>query len=809
MFKNYLRVGYRNLIRSKTFSFINILGLAVGIAAAMLVVIYVIDEVSYDQFHSKKDRIYRLSFEEQRQDNTFRFAKVPFPVRNVLMESIPEIEEITRIYSNTKVSGAAMIHVEEEIYAEPNLWFAEPSFFNVFDFEFVSGSRESALTIENTAILTESTAKKYFGTVDPIGKTIKYDKGTSLEVIGVMKDPPTQSHIQFSILVPKELLRNIWVRDFNYDLEKDWNWSGSHSYMMLKESSSIKAVEDKLPKVVADHFQHVNETFKLVAFPMEDIYLQSTYKGEILPSESQARQTQLYIFSAIAAIILLVAAINFMNLSTARSIKRAREVGIRKVMGAQRRFLIFQFLGEALMISLLALIHAMLLVNLTLPMFNRFTGKTFQFADSVLNIEVGLMSLVITVFIGLFSGTYPALFLSSFKPIKTLKNDFRISGNLGLRKLFVIIQFTITIMFISAVVVVFEQLEYIKNKDLGFDMDQTLVVNNRTLMSQEYAVLKSELMKSPDVSDVYLGHIPGKPAWGNTVIPEGYTEEDALSISLMYVGYGVTDFFDIDILNGRPFTKTLDVDTVNAQSSFMINKRLADFIGWEIDEAIGKEIKWIGGNNNQQLIKGRVVAVVDDFHFSSLYNEIRPLLFRLSNWGEVAIKYKMDRTNQLLPFVEQTWNEAVPSQKFEYSFLDEDLMAQYEKEENLSSLITYFSVLAVLISCLGLFGLSSFSMEQRKKEFAIRKTLGATIKEISTLISSDFGKLILIASLIACPIAWLIMQSWLNDFTYGIDLKLWHFGFAAFVGLFVALSTVSVQLLKAASANPVDSLRNE
>lgn len=809
MLKNYVRVGYRNLIRNKTFSFINILGLAIGIAAAILVVIYVTDEISYDQFHTNKDRIYRLSFEEQRQDNTMRFAKVPFPVRNVLMESIPEIEEITRIYSNTNVSGAAMVHIDEEIYAEPDLWFAEPSFFKVFDFEFVSGSVETALTVENTAIITESTAKKYFGDVDPMGKTINYYKSTRLEVTGVVKDPPTQSHIQFTVLLPTELLRNIWIRDFKYDFEKDWNWSGSYSYMMLKEGSSVESVEAKFPEIVENHFQEVNDTFRLIAFPMKDIYLQSTFRGEIIPSENQARQTQLYIFSVIAAVILLVAAINFMNLSTARSVKRAREVGIRKVMGAHRKYLILQFLGEALLISFLALAHALLLVNLSLPLFNQFTNKDFEFSNAVLNSEIGIISVGLTLFIGLLSGAYPALFLSSFKPVKTLKNDFKIGGNIGMRKVFVIIQFSITILFISAVLVVYQQLSYIRDKDLGFDKEQTLVINNRTLLREEYSLLKSELLKSPDVSDVYLGHIPGKAAWGNSITPEGYTDDEALSISTMYVGYDITDFFDIEILNGRSFSKALDIDTVNAQSSFMINKRLADFIGWEIDEAIGKEIKWIGGNNNQQLIKGRVVAVVDDFHFSSLYNEIRPLLFRLSNWGEVAVKYKVARTDNLIPFVEQTWNKVVPSQKFHYSFLDVDLNAQYVKEENLSSLINYFSVLAVFISCLGLFGLASFTMEQRKKEFAIRKTLGATINEISTLISSDFGKLIGIASLIACPVAWLVMQSWLNDFTYGIELEFWYFGVAAVISLLVALSTVSIQLLKAARANPVDSLRNE
>ena len=579
MVKNFLRIAFRNLLRSKMFSLINILGLAIGIAAALLVVIYVIDEVSYDQFHSKKDRIYRLSFEEQRKDHNIRYAKVPFPVRNVLMEAIPEIEDITRIYSNTKVSGAAMIHVDEEIYIEPDLWFAENSFFETFDFEFIAGSSLEALSIRNTAVITESTARKYFGEDDPIGKTIKYYQSTTVEVTAVVKDPPIQSHLQFSVLLPVELLRERWNKVFNYDFEKDWKWAGSYSYVRLKEGARIEDVESKFPQLVSEHFQEVNDSFKLIAYPMKDIYLKSTFDGEILPTES-ARDTQLYIFSVIALIILLVAAINFMNLSTARSIKRAREVGIRKVMGAHRGTLVFQFLGEAIVISFLALAHAILAVNLLLPMFNQFTSKNFGFMETVLSSEIMLIAIAITLLIGVLSGVYPAFFLSSFKPIKTLKNDFKVKGNLGIRKLLVIAQFSIAIVFISAVVVVYQQLSYIKDKDLGFEREQMLIINNRTLDKKQFSVLKSELLKHPGVSDVYLGHIPGRQAWGNTITPEGYTREEALSVAIMYVGYEINEFFDIDIVSGRSFLETMDYDSINDRSSFMINRKMAKLIGW-------------------------------------------------------------------------------------------------------------------------------------------------------------------------------------------------------------------------------------
>ena len=809
MINNYLKIAWRNLIRNKTYSLINILGLATGIAAAILVVVFVTDELSYDQFHSKKDRIYRLSFEEPRQDDIFRYAKIPFPAKEVLMESIPEIEDITRVYNNTKVSGAPMIHVDEEIYAEPDLWFAEPGFFDVFDFEMIAGDPKTALTISNSAVITESTAMKYFGDEDPIGKEIRYYKNTVLEVTGVTKDPPVNSHLQFSLLVPIELIRGIWVKNYNYDFEVDWNWAGSHNYMMIKEGATVEAVESKFDQLVTDHFQEINEGFKLIAFPMKDIYLKSIFKGEMQPAESEARLIQLYIFSIIAGVILLVAAINFMNLSTARSVKRAREVGIRKVMGAQRKFLVMQFQGEALLIAFLALAHAVLFVNLSLPLFNHFTGKEYSFNDKILNIEIVSISIGLTVLIGLLSGIYPALFLSSFKPIKTLKNDFKTAGNFSLRKVLVVVQFAISIIFISAVVVVYNQLDFIRSKDLGFDRKQILVINNRTVNTPEYEVLKSELSKSPNVSEVYLGHIPGKAVWGNSVIPEGYTEDEEVSVALMYAGYGLTEFFDINLLSGRPFSKSLDVDTVNERSSFIINKHFADFLGWGVDGALNKELRWIGGNNNKQLIKGRVVGVVDDFHFSSLYEGVRPLVVRLSNWGEIAVKYKAKNTKELLPFVEDTWNNIIPTQKFDYSFLDEEIQAQYEKEENLSSLINYFTLLAIFISCLGLFGLASFTVEQRRKEFAIRKTLGATVTQISNLISTDFGKLILIAAVFACPLAWFALQQWLDGFAYRIELSSWYFGLAVLMGLAVAFSTILIQVLKAAKTNPVESLRNE
>ncbi|MEQ9424699.1 MAG: FtsX-like permease family protein [Cyclobacteriaceae bacterium] len=805
MVKNYLKIAYRNLLRNKLYSVINILGLAVGLAATILVAVYVLDEISYDQFHQKKDKIYRLSFTEQRQDDLFKYAKIPFPSKEVLMEGIPEIKSYTRFYNNTVVSGAAMIHVDDEIYAETGIWFVDPNLLEIFDFKLLQGNPETILQDRNSVVLTEETAIKYFGSTDVIGKSISYYQNSNLTVTGIIQKPPSNSHIQFDLLLPVERLRQWWVENYAYDFEVDWKWAGSYSYVLLEDGADIQAIEEKAAQIVKDHFQEIDESFQLVFFPMNDIYLKSDYSGEM---SAVGSLDKLYLFSAIAAIILLVAAINFMNLATARSIKRAREVGIRKVMGAKKGLLISQFLGESLLIASIALFHSLLLVNLTLPLFNLFTGKVYSFSDTLFQPDILIAALVTTFVVGIVSGLYPAFFLSSFKPAKTLKNDLKVNGNVSVRKVLVIAQFAIAITFIAAVFIINEQLSFIHNKDLGFNKEQTLIINNRTLDPKQFNLLQNELLKSANIKDVYLGHIPGRRPWGNTIIPEGRTADEAISTDILYAGYKIVDFFNIELADGRSFDPKIDIDSINERSSFLINERMVDFLGWE-NVALNKEFHWIGGNNNKQLIKGRVVGVIKDFHHASLYKEIKPLIIRLSQWGEVAIKFKPKETGPVVKFVEDKWLELFPDQRFEYSFMDEDLKAQYEKEENLASLINYFTFLAIFISCLGLFGLASFIVEQRKKEFAIRKTLGATIRHISVLVTSDFGKLIFIAAVIGCPIAWYYMDDWLNSFQYRIDISAWYFALALFAGLAVAFLTISMQVVRAAKTNPVDSLRNE
>ena len=806
MIGNYLVIAYRNLLRSKAFSFINILGLAVGLAAAILVAVYVTDELSYDQFHSKGDRIYRLSFSETRQDELFRYAKLPFPVKSVLTGNIPEIESITRLYNNTSVSSAPMIHVGDDIHTESGFWFAEPGFFDVFDFELISGDPKTALTNSHSVILTRSTARKYFGTEDPLGREIGYYKSTILTVTGIVEDPPRNSHVQFDLLAPIELLRGIWVRDYGYDFEKDWKWNGSYNYALVRSQADISEVETKLPALVEAHFREIQDSFNLELFPFDRLYLSSPYRGEMGAYGSMDR---LYAFSAIAMIILFVACINFMNLATARSAKRAREVGIRKVLGAHRKYLVFQFLGESSVISVLALAHALLLVNLSLPLFNHFAGKSYSMLTDILTLDVVIFSMVVTMLVGLMSGIYPAFFLSSFQPIRTLRNDFKTGGNISLRKTLVVVQFAIAMIFMVSVIVIYSQLNYLKNKDLGYITEQTLLINNRSLSPDKFELFRQQcLTEIGEISELYHGDIPGKKVWGNTVIPEGHTDDEGLSVSLMYVGYDIVNFFDIELMAGRSFQRGLDHDSINARSSFIINRALAAKIGWSLDSALGREIHWIGGNNNQQLIKGRVVGIVDNFHYRSLYDPVKPLLMRLSGWGDIAIRFR-GHPAETIRSVQEIWTAMHPTQNFDYTFLDNDLYLQYEKEQNLASLVNYFTVLAIFISVIGLFGLVSFSLEQRRREFALRKILGAGLTQLAILLGSQFGKLILVACLIGIPFSWMALREWLNGFAYSITITPYHFLMAIGAGLLVSLLTMMAHMVGISKNSPSESLRIE
>jgi putative ABC transport system permease protein len=806
MLFNYLTIAFRNLWRNKLYSFINVLGLAVGLASAIIVLVYSIDELSYDHYHEKKDRIFRLSYQEQRQDDLLKDARVPFPYKNVLDSHLPEVEKVARMMNNVAVGGPDEMVVGSETYTETNLYITDPELFSILDFDWIAGDASSAFRELNSVVLTRSIAIKYFGSTDCLGETIVYNQGPQLSVTGVVGDLPRNTHLTAEIFVPMPLLDARWTENYQYDVDQDWKWLGCYTYVLLKENADIATVNAKMPELVDQYFQEVDPaSFTAVFLPLTDIHLRSEFRSEMKPGSSM---TQLYLFMMIAGVVLLVAVINFMNLATARSAKRAKEAGIRKVMGAYRRQLVIQFLSEATLIACLGLLHALVLVNLALPVFNNFTGRTYSFSDFVTNPMVMGGAVVITIVTGLASGLYPAFYISGFRPVQAMKKDFNPGKSHLLRSALVTLQFAVSTVFIIGVLVVNSQLSYLRSKELGFAKERTILIENRSLSPSEYKLFRQTLTAKPEVADVYMGTVPGMGVWGNTIIPEGFDENQGVNVSMMFGTANFSDFFGVGVDQGRGFLEEVDQDDDVTRHSFLINRTFAKKLGWEND-AVGKEIHWLGGSDNKTLEKGQVVGVIEDFHYNSLHSTIGSLLVVMANWGGVAVKLSGDSYSAGVAEVQAVWNEMFPDKPFGYSYLDQDIAEQYLQEEQLGKLISWFTLLAVFICCMGLYGLVAFVVEQRRKEFAIRKTLGATVRHIVALISSQMLKTVVLASVVAVPVSVYLLSNWLDTFPYRIPLSPGFFVFAAFISVGVMMVTMASNAYRAATRNPVDSLRSE
>lgn len=804
MLKNYFKIAYRNLLRNKLYSAINILGLTIGITACLLIMIYVLDELSYDKFHSKGERIYRVAWEQQRQNELSKSVMIPFPIKTSLENNLPGVEAVSRLRTNTSIGGPINLKHKDKSFNETRVFYSDPDIFKIFDFPFLIGDPQTALQNANSIILTESSAKKYFGNADPMGKNLLFDGFQNLTVTGIVKDVPENSHILFDFLVPLENFRKTRKRRYNADIEDDWSWHACWTYLLIKEGVDISKMKNKMPELIEKQFPLENPYDYQITFqPLDFIYLHSDLEGEL---DQKGNADQLYLFSLIAFIILLIALINFMNLATARSIKRAKEVGLRKVMGAVRRTLIYQFLGEALLISFIALFHAFIMLSLVLEIFNSFTGKAYAFKNVINDPIIIGGSILITIIAGILAGSYPSFYLSSFKPAKTLKNDFKSSKTLPVRKVLVIIQFSISLVFIFSILLIRNQVRFLADKDLGYTKDLVLTLEGRRSINRRLDVFRNNLHKDNNVKGVYRGMIPGVSVWENSVIPDGV--DDYVSSKMLFAGYNLTDLFELNVIDGRSFNRNFDLDSLDDYSALIVNEAAIKNFGWEGD-VIGKEVKWIGGVGNKTPIKGNVVGVVEDFHYESLYTEIKPLIIRLCNWGNIAIRIDGKNVDKTLKHIEKEYQSMVPGWDFEYSFLDDDLYRNYQKEERLSDLIQYFALLAIFISCTGLFGLVAFMSERRKKEIAIRKTLGATLENIAFLLSRDFMKLVFVASIIGCPIAYYAMTSWLSNFAYRVSIDPLLFIISIASSLMIALISMSYQSIKVASDNPVNALRNE
>lgn len=802
MFMNHFKVGLRLIKRNPVYSAINILGLAIGLSAVMLIALFIHQEFSFDRFHSQGEDIVRFTYRLETPNATREGAKLPFPMKTVLEADYPEVRQVARFYNWG--GDTPLLSYEDNKHTEEGIFFAENEVFQVFDFDFIAGSPETALIDVKSILLTESLALKYFGHEDPMGKVMTYKNEDNLIVTGVLKDLPANSHISFDALLPIELQRQRWMGwgQYTYDLEKDWNWAGAWVYGLISEQTDLDQFEQKLQAIANEHLNSEEQKgFSIQVQPLFDIHLKSDKNAE---PGTNGNQTLVYAFAVVACLILLIACINFINLTAAQANQRFKEINIRKVMGAGGSNLIIQFLVESMILVIIASIGAWLLSYLILPFFNDFMGSS-------LRIGIEQFWLIISVFLLTFSvaalsGLRPSLAIARQKVAQEM-SSVRSRGLFN--RLLIVGQFAICNVLIIGIFVIEAQLDFLRHKDLGFDQDQMLVLRHgRNLSQDQFEVFQNEINALPNVKNLHRGYVAGTSAYTNTFQPVGESQ-DSYSLGIKWIGEGFTDMFDLEIVEGRLINAESIADI---KQSILINESAAAALGWTLSESIGKQLNFMPGGASQPEVV-RVVGVMADANFESLYDPVLPSVFRMPQspvGSPVSLKLSHDENLfQTLDQIETAWNLAIPAWPFEFSFLDQNIQDHYVKEENLSGAIRYFAILAVVIACSGLFGLSMFSIQQKAKEIGVRKVLGATIRSIFILLSGRFMRLMIAAFLIAVPAGVYLSSTWLEEFAYRINLEPKVFLLSGIISLMMVLLAVGTQSLKAAISDPVDTLRYE
>jgi len=814
MIINYLKLTFRNLAANKVFSFVNIFGLAAGLSTCMLIMIYIMDESSYDKKFSNGDRIYRISMAAAAsgKDNE-KWSSQPAPTAWALKAEYPAVEQVTRLLKFPNMDNVLLKYEQNKTsrrFFESNGYYVDSTFFQLFNYDFKYGRISTALNRPNSLVISESIADKLFGQEDPVGKpvTIGLPFGDfTYTVTGVFVNQGLQSHI------PANFFMSMRNNDLGTFVAADDSWTTNsifHTYVKLKPGSNPVVFEKSLTPFFYRHagaeLKAAGTSKTLFIQPLQDIYLHSQIGNEIA---TNGNVKYLYILASIAGFILFIACINFMNLSTARSQKRAREVGVRKVLGANRGALIRQFLGESFIVCTISCIIAVILVYLLLPGLNHFTGKhlVMNGGSEWLFRIVGL-----TLLTGFLAGLYPAFYLSSFKPASVLKGKIlQLISAVVIRKGLVVFQFTISICLIFAAIVIWRQLDLVQNQNLGFSKNQQIILPMPgKQVAMNYTALKMELLQHPDVKSVTSGSsYPGIANINDMLFyAEGKPRTDFVDISVISTERDYLTTLGLKLLEGRSFEKANeDADTAD----IVLNETALKELGYISQTAVGKKIKYDFQGVHHTL---EIVGVVKDFNFESLYNPIKPLAFSPTNffankYNYAIVSIRTDSWASALSGLEKSWNTINPSTPFTYSFLDQDFAKNYEKEQKTSGLVIYFMVIAVLVACLGLFGLAAFSAEYRTKEIGIRKVLGASVGSVAALLSKEFLLLIVLAIVIALPLSTYVMQKWLEDFAYRIHFSWWMFFVAGLVAILIALITVSFHTIKAGIANPVNSLRSE
>ncbi len=798
MLKSYIKIAFVNLKKHKAFSFINIAGLGIGIACCILILAYIFHELSYDKHHENADKIFRLRSELKISGDHLDIPKSSPPMADYLVENFPEVVDAVRFRS----LGRMPVRYRDNLFYENRLFLVDNSVFDIFTFPMIKGDPQTALNTAYSVVITENMAKRYFGEDDPLEKVLNINNQFDFTVKGVVKNVPDNSHFIFDMLCSFQTYAQNNKRDM-----QNWLSINNYTYILLKQGDDAKQLEQKFPEMIENRagamLKYAKGEMVLSLQPLTSIHLHSNLMQEV---SGNSNIIYVYILSAIALFILAIACINFMNLSTARSANRAQEVGLRKVLGADRGKIIRQFLGESVLYSLLSLIVAVLLVDLALPLFRSLSGieLSIDYAKKLWLLP-GLV--VLAVFVGLIAGSYPAFFLSAFQPVRALKGLFKTGpASNRFRSALVIVQFAISIILIVGTIIVSNQLNFMKNRRLGFHKEQIVVIpisDESTFDSLR--PLKQELENYTGIlSAAASSHVPGQTTYINPFIPEGFSLEQMQYMGELYIDPDFIPSMGIEIVAGRNFSADLKTD---ASQSVIINETAAKKFGW--DNSIGKSIQEL--SMSQQLKKYTVIGVVKDFHMESLHKQIAPLFIGYTThiYNSLSVRISPENIPATISFLRNKMEEIDPYRPFEYAFLDDSFDAQYRAEERLSRIFSYFAILAIFIASLGLFGLASFTAEQRTKEIGIRKVLGASVAGIVVLLSKEFTKWVLVANAIAWPIAYFSLHKWLEGFAYRTNLTLTAFIVSMAISLVIALLTVSYQAVRTAIANPVDSLRYE
>ncbi len=810
MFKNFLKVAIRNIFRQKIYALINILGLAIGLACSLLIMVFIMHELSYDMFHSKKDQIYRLCIKGKIGETEMDMAYTAVPTAPAFKQEFPEITEAIRLENRNDV----LFRYGEKSFVEDDLLWADSTFFKIFDFRLISGQPDRVLTEPQTIVLTEKMANKYFGDEEAVGKSINMGSdSTEYRITGIVENPPENSHLGFNFIASFHSLEKakntIWL---SHNLS---------TYFLLGEDVNANLLEEKIQPVMLkyvgpeveqflgvpiDQFMEAGNAYGMYLQPLSDIHLNPEIQQSMKPPHERK---YIYIFSLIAAFILIIACINFMNLSTARSANRSREVGMRKVLGSTKNLLVGQFLMESIFLSLIALILGIVLLELLLPAFSNLIHLDLR-VDYFANPIIIPYLIILVIFVGILSGSYPAFYLSSFRPLAVLSGKLATGMKTGwLRSILVVLQFTISIGIVIATIVVTRQVNYLLNKDLGYETEQMVNIQRAGALGQEHIqTFKQEIANIPGViTSTNSTMLMGNPNNSNSYSIEGQPFENSFILNTNWIDFDYAETFELEVVQGR----FLSPDYASDSTNVVVNE--AAVRAFNMEDPLSIRIIQPSRNPEDRIFH-QIVGVVRDFHFASLHTPIEPfvLIHKATDWdwgGYLTVRLETENLQRTISEIENTWKEFTSNQPMEYSLLDDDLAARYEEEKRTGTIFGIFSVLAILVACLGLLGLSSYSAEQRTREIGLRKVMGATVSNIVRLLSKETLILILIATIISVPVAWITMGNWLESFAFRIKMGPFIFIMAFLGALAIALLTVSIQAMNAALKNPAESLRYE